>query len=61
MNVKTILLSIAAIVFFAAAYRFGSHGFALHDYQCITFCGIAVGIGALLLCLAIRSARRKPE
>ena len=55
----TILLSLAAIFCFAAAYRFTSHGITLHDNRCIGFgCG-AIVIGALLLWAAFRTARRR--
>ena len=57
--VGTILLALAAIVCFAAAYRFASHGITLHDNRCIGFgCGAFV-VAVLLLWAAFRTARRR--
>ena len=55
MPIKSILLSIAALVCFAAAWRFGSHGFMLQDTQCIGLSGIAISVAALLLWFAFRN------
>jgi protein-S-isoprenylcysteine O-methyltransferase Ste14 len=51
---STVLLSLAAIVFFAAAYRFASHGITLDDNWCIGFGSVAFAVGALLLWFAFR-------
>jgi hypothetical protein len=47
-NLRTALLALAAIVCFAAAYRFGSHGFRLHDNKCIALSCIALAVGGIL-------------
>jgi hypothetical protein len=57
MSARTLLLSIAAIVCFAAAYRFGSHGFTLHDNACIGLSAVAVAVGLILLGFAFRARR----
>jgi hypothetical protein len=54
MRAKTILLSLAALVFLAAGYRFASHGIAGHDNKCIAFGVVAFALAALLLWLAFR-------
>jgi len=61
MMARTIFLSIAAIVCFAAAYRFGSHGLRLHDNQCVGLAVIAVATGLVLLWFAFRRGRPKHE
>jgi uncharacterized membrane protein len=61
MPVRSIILSIAALVCFAAAYRFGSHGFTLQDGQCIALSGVATAVAVLLLWFAIRGKRSKCE
>jgi hypothetical protein len=58
MSAKKILLLIAAVVCFAAAYRFGSHGFSLNDNKCIGLAAVAVPVGLLLLWLGFR---RRPK
>ena len=57
MPAKTVLLSIAAVVCFAAAYRFGSHGLRLHDNLCIGLAVAAVAAGLVLLWLAFRGRK----
>jgi hypothetical protein len=52
-------LSIGALVCFAAAYRFGSHGFRLKDNKCIAFAVITVAMGLLLLWFAF--GKRRPK
>jgi hypothetical protein len=47
-KLKTALLALAAIVCFAAAHRFGSHGFRLHDNKCIGLACIALAVGGAL-------------
>ena len=59
MSAKKISLSIAAGVCFAAAYRFGSHGFRLNDNKCIGLAAVAVIVGLLLLWLGFRNSRPK--
>jgi hypothetical protein len=59
MSARTILLSIAAVVCFAAAYRFGSHGLRLHDNQCVGLAVVAVAMGLILLWFAFRNRRPK--
>jgi hypothetical protein len=61
MSARTIIASIAAVVCFAAAYRFGSHGLRLHDNQCVGLAVLAVVIGLVLLWFAFRKARPKHE
>ena len=61
MSAKTVLLSIAAVVCFAAAYRFGSHGIRLHDHLCVGLAVGAVAAGSVLLWLAFRCGRPKTE
>ena len=55
----TVLLSLAAILCFAATYRFASHGITLHDNRCIALGCAAFVAAALLLWAAFRTARRK--
>ena len=55
MRAKTVLLSLAAVVCFAASYRFTSHGIAGHDNRCIAFGSVAFALGALLLWFAFRT------
>jgi hypothetical protein len=59
--VGTLLLSLAAIALFAAAYRFGSHGITEDDNFCIGLSSVALGVGALLLWLAFRQHRPKRD
>lgn len=59
MRVKTIVLSLAALVCLAAAYRFGSHGIMRHDSQCVAYGVIACAVAALPLWLASRIRRPK--
>jgi hypothetical protein len=59
MSARTIFLPIAAVVCFAAAYRFGSHGLRLHDNQCVGFAVVAVAAGLILLWFAFRNRRPK--
>jgi hypothetical protein len=60
MPVRTMLLMLGALVLFAAAYRFGSHGIRLHDRLCIGLACAAVAVGAVLLTWAYATARPKP-
>jgi hypothetical protein len=55
MRAKTILLSLAAVVCLAAAYRFTSHGIAGHDGRCIGLGSVALAVAALLLWFAFRT------
>ena len=55
----TILLLLAALFCFAAAYRFASHGITLHDNFCIGLGCAATVVAALLLWGAFRTARRR--
>jgi hypothetical protein len=59
MSAKRILLSIGAVVCFAAAYRFGSHGFRLNDSKCVGLAALALIAGLLLLWLGLRNRRPK--
>jgi hypothetical protein len=59
MPIRTIVLSLAALVCFAAAYRFGSHGIRLHDNLCIGLAGAALTVAVVLLGFAFRTARRQ--
>jgi hypothetical protein len=61
MPVKTTLLTLAALVLFAAAYRFGSHGIKLKDNRCIALACVASAVGALLLVFAFWNRRRQRE
>jgi hypothetical protein len=58
MPVKAILLTLAAILCFAAAYRFGSHGLTLHDNRCVGYAAVASALGLVLVWFAFRSRRR---
>jgi hypothetical protein len=58
MSARAIFLSIAAVVCFAAAYRFGSHGLTLHDNKCVGLAVVAVAIGLVLLWLAFRPKKK---
>ena len=59
MAVSQNSLAIARLlVFFAAAYRFGSHGITLHDNWCIGYGSVAFAIATLLLWFAFRKRRR---
>ena len=57
MSAKTISLSIAALICFAAAYRFGSHGLRLHDNKCIGLAVAAIAVAVVLLWLAFGKKR----
>jgi hypothetical protein len=57
MRAKTILLSLAALVFLAAGYRFASHGITLHDNFCVGLGCAAFAVAALLLWFAFRTRR----
>jgi len=59
MRARTVLLSLAALVCFAAAYRFASHGITRHDNWCIGLGSIAFAVAALLLWYAFR--KRLPK
>jgi len=61
MPVRTTLLTLAALAFFAAAYRFGSHGIKLKDNRCIGLACVAVAVGVLLLACAFWNRRRHRE
>lgn len=52
MKVRTILLTLPAIIVFAAAYRFASHGIPLKDNFCIGLACIAVVMAVVLLWFA---------
>ena len=60
MSAKTISLSIAALICFAAAYRFGSHGLRLHDDKCIALAVAAIAVAGVLLWLAFRDRATRP-
>jgi hypothetical protein len=49
MRAKTTLLTVAALLCFAVAYRFGSHGIRLKDNLCIGLACAAVAVGVGLL------------
>jgi hypothetical protein len=51
-KVRTAILSLVALVCFAAAYRFASHGIKLNDNKCIGLACIAVVVGGVLLWFA---------
>ena len=55
------LLLVAALVCFAAAYRFASHGITLHDNRCIGFSGVAVAVAVLVLWFAFRKKQSNRE
>jgi hypothetical protein len=57
---STVLLSVAAIILFAAAYRFASHGITMEDNWCIAYGVVAFALGALLLWFAFQKYRSKP-
>jgi len=59
MRARTVLLSLAALVCFAAAYRFASHGITLHDNRCVGYGCVAFAVAALLLWFAFRNRRPK--
>jgi hypothetical protein len=61
MPVKATLLTLAAILCFAAAYRFGSHGLRLHENQCVGYAVVAAVIGLVLLWFAFRNRRPLPK
>jgi len=58
MSIRTMLLKIAALACFAAAYRFAAHGITLHDNLCVGLAGVAVSAAILLLWFAFR---KKPS
>jgi hypothetical protein len=58
---RTMLLSIAALACFAAAYRFASHGITLQDNRCVGFAGVAVSVAVLLLWFAFRKKPSKGD
>jgi hypothetical protein len=49
MTVKAVLLILPALILFAAAYRFASHGIRLEDNTCIGLACIASAFGVVLL------------
>ena len=55
MRARTILLSLAAVVCLAAAYRFTSHGITGHDNWCIGLGSVAFAVAVLLLWFAFRT------
>jgi hypothetical protein len=55
--VSSILLSLVAIAFFAAAYRFGTHGITQDDNFCIGLSAVACAIGAVMLWFAFRKKK----
>jgi hypothetical protein len=59
MSIKNTLLTLAALVLLAAAYRFASHGIRLHDNRCIGFACIAVLLAVLALAWMFRNRRRQ--
>jgi hypothetical protein len=61
MSAKTTFLAILAVVCFAAAYRFGSHGIRLHDNRCVGLAVVALAAGIILLWIAFRNWRTKHE
>jgi hypothetical protein len=58
MAIRTISLTLGSLVLFALAFRFGSHGFRLHDNLCIGLACAAIALGVLLLVFALRGIRR---
>ena len=61
MRARTILLSLAALVCFGAAYRFASHGFTLHDNKCIAFGFAAFVVASFILWFAFRISPPKRD
>jgi hypothetical protein len=61
MPIRMMLLSIAALACFAAAYRFASHGITLQDNRCIGFACVAVAVAIVLLWLAFRKKPSKGD
>ena len=59
--IRAILLTPAAILCFAAAYRFASHGIRGKDSFCIGLACIALAVAVLLLLFAFRKARRQRD
>ena len=53
------MLALAALVCFAAAYRFASHGITGHDNRCIGLGCAAFAVAAVLLWSAFRTRRLK--
>jgi hypothetical protein len=61
MRIGNILLSLAALAFLAAAFRFGSHGIKLKDNRCIGLAGGALLVAVLLLACAFWNSRRQRD
>ena len=59
MRARTVILSLAALVCLAAAYRFASHGIPQHDNRCIAYASAAFAVAVLLLWAAFR--KRLPK
>ena len=59
MRARTVILSLAALVCLAAAYRFASHGIPQHDNRCIAYASTAFAVAVLLSWAAFR--RRLPK
>ena len=53
------MLTVGALICFAAAYRFGSHGIRLKDNFCIGLAAAAVVVALLLLGFAFRKRQRQ--
>ena len=59
MPIRTLSLTLASLVLFALAYRFGSHGIRLKDNLCIGLACAVVALGALVLVFAFKGGRRR--
>jgi hypothetical protein len=60
-NARTALLALAAVVCFAAAYRFASHGIKLNDNLCVGLACVAVAVGGVLLWFAFSKRQRQRD
>lgn len=58
-KMRTVLLALAAVVCFAAAYRFASHGIKLNDNKCLGLACIALVVGGVMLWFAFLKKRRQ--
>jgi hypothetical protein len=58
-KIRPIVLTLAALICFAAAYRFASHGIRLNDTKCIGLACLAVLVGAVLMWLGFAKKKRQ--